>query len=192
MRSNVTTMGRLGVLNSREPSTLPIVGYFVVVGSTLVVLLLLASWVLPEATASFSDRPALVERPTIRIRSERKWPEKVVFDTNQPIFRSPSIEPEPMPKLVESPANQMSDQVRIEAPPERNPDAGPSAAHHLRAKVEAMTAFRPMAQANYHRTIPMLGSDGECCRSVHQKRLEMSKGVSRKRGAHRRLVRHRQ
>src|SRR5260221_622761 len=42
-------------------------------------LLLVAGWSLPEAPPSFPDRPEIVERAIIRIRSERKWPDKVVL-----------------------------------------------------------------------------------------------------------------
>jgi hypothetical protein len=80
------------LLNSRELPAVPIARYFVVVGSALVVLLLVAGWSLPEPPPNLSDRPEIIERAVIRIRSERKWPEKVVLDTNQPTFSLSSIE----------------------------------------------------------------------------------------------------
>jgi hypothetical protein len=61
----------------------PIARYFMVVGSALVALLLIAGWCLPEPPPSFPDHPE-IDRATIRIRSERKWPQKVVLDTSQP------------------------------------------------------------------------------------------------------------
>ena len=63
---------------------MPLLRYFVFVGGALLTLLLLASVVLPqqplpETLTSGSDLP------TVRIHSERKLPEKVVFDTSVPV-----------------------------------------------------------------------------------------------------------
>jgi hypothetical protein len=63
-----------------------------VVGSGLAVLLLIAGWSLPEPPASFSDRPEIIERVAIRIRSEQTRPEKMVVDTNQAMMLLPSID----------------------------------------------------------------------------------------------------
>jgi hypothetical protein len=62
---------------------MPLLRYFVFVGGALLALLLFCDAVLPQVPlpvnlASGSDLPA------IRIRSDRKWPERVVFDTNIP------------------------------------------------------------------------------------------------------------
>jgi hypothetical protein len=67
----------------------PIAKYFVVVGGALAVLLLIAGWSLPVPPASFPDQSEIIERAAIRIRSERKWPEKVVLDTSKPTMRLP-------------------------------------------------------------------------------------------------------
>lgn len=72
-----------------------------VVGSVLALLLLLASWSLPEPPESFADRPEVIGRATIRIRSARTWPEKVVLDTSQPTIPPPSIEVVSAQQLVE-------------------------------------------------------------------------------------------
>jgi hypothetical protein len=61
----------------------PIARYFATVGSVLVAMLLVANWYLPEPPVAFPDRS--IERTTIRIKSARKWPEKIVFNTNQPM-----------------------------------------------------------------------------------------------------------
>jgi hypothetical protein len=62
---------------------MPLLRYFVFVGGALLALLLFCDAVLPQVPlpvnlVSGSDLPA------IRIRSDRKWPERVVFDTNIP------------------------------------------------------------------------------------------------------------
>ena len=93
---------------------MPIARYFMVVGSALVVLLLIAGWSLPEPPASFPDRPEIIERAAIRIRSERKWPEKIVLDTNQPTIPPPSIEVAPTEQLVARLPDEMTDQTRVD------------------------------------------------------------------------------
>jgi hypothetical protein len=62
---------------------MPLLRYFVFVGGALLVLLFICDAVLPQVPlpgnlTSGSDLPA------VRIRSDRKWPERVVFDTNVP------------------------------------------------------------------------------------------------------------
>jgi hypothetical protein len=62
---------------------MPLVQYFGWVGSLLLAALLAVSWCLPgSAHAPSSDVP-LDEKITIRIHSDRKWPERVVFDTTR-------------------------------------------------------------------------------------------------------------
>jgi hypothetical protein len=62
---------------------MPLLRYFVFVGGALLALLFICDAVLPQVPlpgnlTSGSDLPA------VRIRSDRKWPERVVFDTNVP------------------------------------------------------------------------------------------------------------
>jgi hypothetical protein len=122
----------------------PIARYFVVVGSVLVVLLLIAGWSLPEPRPSFADRPEIIDRAIIRIRSERKWPEKVVLDTHQPTFLPPSIAVAAAQQAAEAPLDEMTDQTRADALVKPNPDARPIDAHHqpVRAKSRTARAFR--------------------------------------------------
>jgi hypothetical protein len=63
---------------------MPLLRYFVFVGGALLALLLLISAsILPKVpVADATDVGG--DKPVIRINSERKWPERVVFDTNLP------------------------------------------------------------------------------------------------------------
>ena len=70
---------------------MPIAKYFVVVGGALAVLLLIGGWSLPVPPASFPDQSEIIERAAIRIRSDRKWPEKVVLDTSKPTMTPPVV-----------------------------------------------------------------------------------------------------
>jgi hypothetical protein len=125
----------------------PIARYCMVVGSALVVLLLIAGWSLPESASSFPDRPEIIDRAIIRIRSERKWPEKIVLDTSQLTIPTPSIAVAPTEQLVGRLPDEMTDQTRVDSLAKLTPDARPIDAHRrpARAKRKAAGAFhRPM------------------------------------------------
>ncbi len=182
-------MGRPGLLNSREPSAVPIAKYFVVVGSALAVLLLIAGWSLPEHPESFPDRPEVIDRATIRIRSERKWPEKIVLDTNQPTFSPLSIEAAPARQSVEPLPDEMTDQTRVDSLAKLNPDVRPIDAHRrpARAKRKPARAFPSthVARTRNRNEQPTLGMGEECCRSEWADGPALSKAASRKRVARR-------
>ena len=60
---------------------MPIRQYFVWVGSALLVALFAADWWLPGPTAHSHSAIPPSEKVNLRIRSDHKWPERVVFDT---------------------------------------------------------------------------------------------------------------
>ena len=69
---------------------MPLMKYFVFVGSALVIFLLTMNWFLPEPTPEpvYSS----IEMPVIRISSIETLPERVVFDTSMPnMARPPSV-----------------------------------------------------------------------------------------------------
>jgi hypothetical protein len=68
---------------------MPVVRYFVVVGGVLLALLLLSNEVLPQLPVAERVGQAGPDKSVIRIRSDRKWPERVVFDTNMPTIVPP-------------------------------------------------------------------------------------------------------
>jgi hypothetical protein len=145
----------------------PIAKYFVVVGSALAVLLLIAGWSLPEPPASFPDRPEIIDRTTIRIRSARKWPEKVVLDTNQPTLPPLSIEVAPPQQLVERLPDEMTDQTSVDSLAEPKPEARPIDAHHPPARAKRRTA-RVFPSTNVARfrspnELVRLETGEECC-----------------------------
>ena len=67
---------------------MPLMKYFVFVGSALVLLLLAMNWLLPESTAE--PVHSSIRRPVIRISSIETLPERVVFDTSMPYMAPPS------------------------------------------------------------------------------------------------------
>jgi hypothetical protein len=59
--------------------------YFLSVGGVLLALLFVADAVVPKVPAAVTDRnDTSADKSVIRIHSDRKWPEPVVFDTNIP------------------------------------------------------------------------------------------------------------
>jgi hypothetical protein len=62
---------------------MPVARYFLFVGGALLALLFVLDAVLPKVPVAASTE-ASADRSTIRIHSDRKWPERVVFDTSLP------------------------------------------------------------------------------------------------------------
>jgi hypothetical protein len=59
--------------------------YFLSVGGVLLALLFVADAVVPKMPAADTNRnDADVDKAVIRIHTDRKWPERVVFDTSIP------------------------------------------------------------------------------------------------------------
>jgi hypothetical protein len=73
---------------------MPLIQYFGWVGSALVAALLAANWCVsvPTVRAPHSDVP-LDQKINIRIHTDHKWPERVVFDTTtSPLVKKPDAE----------------------------------------------------------------------------------------------------
>jgi hypothetical protein len=67
---------------------MPLARYFFYVGAVLLTLLLVAHAYLPKAPVA---ERANADSPLIRIHSERKGPERIVFDTSLPTITPPRI-----------------------------------------------------------------------------------------------------
>ena len=165
--------------------------YFVVVGSVLAALLLIAGRYLLESPANFRDRSDIIDRAHIRITSERKWPEAVVLDTNQPAFSPMPIEVAPAERSVEPLPDDMTDQRSVDALAKPNPITRPIDAHRepARARRKHARASLPTHVAknrnrNEQRT---LGSDEGCCRFEWADGPAISKASPRNRVARRNL-----
>jgi hypothetical protein len=86
---------------------MPLARYFVFVGGVLLALLFVVGAVLPQLPVADVDRAdAGVDKSTIRIHSDRKWPERVVFDTSLPTIvpaqtlKAEAAIPAPAPTIV--------------------------------------------------------------------------------------------
>jgi len=67
---------------------MPLARYFLYVGGVLLALLFIVDAYAPSPPF-VSSADTNIEKPIIRIRSDRKWPERVVFDTNMPTIVPP-------------------------------------------------------------------------------------------------------
>jgi hypothetical protein len=91
---------------------MPLARYFVYVGGVLLALLLICSAYLPASPEMVS---ASADLPVIRIHSERKWPERIVFDTKirpaAPVqtAKAEAVAPAPSP----APVLETSAKVRV-------------------------------------------------------------------------------
>jgi hypothetical protein len=71
----------------------PIGRYVAFVGSLLLAMLFIADWLLPMGPTQ-SATSGEADKQTIRIKSDHKWPERIVFDTSAPTIAAQ------MPPLV--------------------------------------------------------------------------------------------
>jgi hypothetical protein len=154
----------------------PIAKYFVFVGSALFILLLTADWFLPEPAAVFPDRQKYIDRASIRIKSMRKWPEKIVFDTSQP-----TIVPVAAPMVADlalGSSDHVSDRPAVEALVTSKPSARPPAADHspVQAKRKPARIIRSahVAKRKVSTRLARLEARSGCCQPERSKRQATS------------------
>jgi hypothetical protein len=68
---------------------MPVARYIVWVGTSLLALLFVANWFLPEPSREAAHET--IERPVIRIASVQRPPDPVLIDTNQPTIIPPPM-----------------------------------------------------------------------------------------------------
>ena len=128
---------------------MPLAGYFVFVGGALLALLFISDQYFPKLpTADWGDSRSAI----IRIHSDRKWPERIVYDTSLPTVvpaQIANIEAKvAAPEIVAStaereafaqlqPSSQLFDAKKIEPKPQR---------HHKIAKRRAAPPARLAAR----------------------------------------------
>ena len=120
---------------------MPVARYFVLIGSALAALLLIVSWYCPAPPAIFADRPQIIATAAIRIKSERKWPEKIEFDTSRPTIVPPadavsSVAGPPAPL----PPEEATGKSGIEALAQLSPDTRLSGTRHRAVQVKRRLA----------------------------------------------------
>jgi hypothetical protein len=114
----------------------PVAKYFAYVGGALAALILIVSWCCPAPPAISADRLQIVGA-AIRIKSERKWPEKIKFDTTQPAIAPPAGEVLSVATLpVPLPPEETAARPRLEALAQLNPDTRPTATRHQAVQIK--------------------------------------------------------
>jgi hypothetical protein len=118
---------------------MPLARYFMYVGGALLALLLVVNAALPTLPVADKDK-ANTELPVIRIHSDRKWPEPVVFDTSHPSVRpaptqiakaetvapAPAVAADGSGKIRDAFAQlQPSDVQQVQQPEPKKPEAKP-------------------------------------------------------------------
>ena len=149
---------------------MPVARYFVLVGSALAALLLLVSWYCPEAPAIFTDRPQVVTTVAIRIKSERKWPGKIEFDTSQTTIVPPADEVSPVAAPpAPLPPKDTTGKPRLEGLAQLSPDTRLSATRHRAVQIRRRLARA--SRSNRVAKVPVadrparLDAGEACCRS---------------------------
>ena len=98
---------------------MPLLRYFLYVGGALLSLILIANLVLPQESLPGTLTSA-TELPTVRIQSDRKLPERIVFDTSSTVATAPvpvlapakvaaAVRPAPVPAVTA----EMSAKARV-------------------------------------------------------------------------------
>jgi hypothetical protein len=114
----------------------PIARYFIFVGGTLAALLFIPGWCLPKPPAMVADQAPTIDRAIIRIKSARKWPEKVVLDTSHPPITPPAVEEPPTAEPVRRPSDEAGNQSNLEAMAQLKPDTQPAAVDRPTSQVK--------------------------------------------------------
>jgi hypothetical protein len=127
---------------------MPVARYFMYVGGALLALLFFSGAFLPKSPV-VERTDSAAELPAIRIHSDRKWPERVVFDTSIPMVvpaqTAKAVAIGPPPALV----TDVSAKVRVReafaqmVPPEpKKPEAKPQ----RKRKIAKKRVAPPMIQ----------------------------------------------
>jgi hypothetical protein len=144
----------------------PVGRYFIFVGGTLAALLLIAGWCLPTPQAMFANQ-VVIDRSIIRIKSARKWPEKVVLDTSQPTITPPAIEEHPATQSTWLPPDEAGDQSNLEALAQLKPDTPSAAVDHpalrIKRRLARIARSKRVARGPVTRLLARAETGGGCC-----------------------------
>ena len=129
---------------------MPVARYFFYVGGVLLALLFAVDAYVPKEPVVSSVAAATTsENPTLRIRSDRKWPERVVYDTSLPTIVPPPPAQIEAAAAVPQPAADMSAKARVrESFAQFRPadDPKPAAKPHPKRKIATTRAAPPPMQ----------------------------------------------
>ena len=141
---------------------MPVARYFIFVGGALAALLLITGWCLPTPPAMFANQPA-IDRAIIRIKSARKWPEKIALDTSQPTITAPAVEDPPTAQSVQLPSDEAVDRSNLEAMAQLRPASQLVATDHPTSQVKHGLARTARPKRHIPRRLARAEARGDCC-----------------------------
>src|ERR1700744_790296 len=110
---------RAGSARGEGENAMPLLRYFLYVGGALLSLILVANLVLPQETLPATLTSA-TELPPVRIKSDRKLPDRIVFDTSStvatapvPVLAAPKVAAVAAPAPVPAITAEMSAKARV-------------------------------------------------------------------------------
>jgi hypothetical protein len=116
---------------------MPLARYFLFVGGVMLALLLVSGWLLPKLpmtetadNGTYKDMGA--DKSILRISSDRKWPERVVFDTSvmpiapvQTAMTEQAVTPPATEAVVDVSAKVRDAFAQLVPPDQKKPEAKP-------------------------------------------------------------------
>ena len=118
---------------------MPLLRYFVFVGGVLLALLFISDAVLPKQPLPGFLNVASSEQPPVRIHSERKWPERIVFDTSIPTVKPAIVaEVQPAPQAAVAPKARVQEAFAQFTPPVSRADV------KTEARIDGATDVKPV------------------------------------------------
>jgi hypothetical protein len=124
---------------------MPLLRYFVVVGGALLALLFISDAVLPKQPLPSFLSVASSDLPPVRIHSERKWPERIVFDTSMPAIKPALMaEAQTAPPATPAPKARVREAFAQFTPPVSKAEvkADVKAATKIEARIDVKTDVR--------------------------------------------------
>ena len=86
---------------------MPVARYFLFVGGMLLALLFALDAFAPQQMVVADNTAPSINKTVARIRSDQKWPERVVYDTSLPTIVPPATQ------IVAAPAADVGAQARV-------------------------------------------------------------------------------
>src|ERR1700693_897988 len=124
----------------RSGAEMPLARYFLFVGGVLVALLLVSGWLLPKLPMTETAEMG-ADKSFLRISSDRKWPERVVFDTSvapiapvQTATTKEAVAPPATVAVVDVTAKVREAFVQLEPPDPKKPESKPHRKHKIAKK----------------------------------------------------------
>jgi hypothetical protein len=145
---------------------MPIARYFFYVGGVLLALLFGVDAFAPKepAVSSIDALAGSTQNPTLRIHSDRKWPERIVYDTSLPTIVPPKVEiaaaaVAPAP-VAEMPAKARARESFAQLRPadDLKPEAKPRPKRKV-AKIRAAPPAQPMMRVAQQPYFGFFGSN---------------------------------